>query len=68
MVVLYASQCVYSITRLTRGDVADICHGLAHERVMGVPNIDVNYSNVCLKVGTTAQGVANHLMMRAKAG
>jgi len=48
--------------------VADIAHGLARDRHMESPNIYVDCSNVCFKVGKSVHALANFLIKLAQAG
>ena len=68
MGVKSGSQVLYSIIGLQRGDVADIAHGLARDRNMESPTIDVDCSNVCFKVGKSVHVLANFLIKLAQAG
>ena len=68
MGVSKGSQALYSLIGLTRGDVADIAHGIARDRGVEHPIIDVDCSNVCFKVGKTVHGLAAFLLKWAQAG
>jgi hypothetical protein len=56
------AQVLYSLHGLKRGDIVDICCGLASEQGMVTPTIDVDCSNVCFKVGKNVQSMANYLI------
>jgi hypothetical protein len=62
------AQVLYSLHGLKMGNIVDICHGLASERGMVTQTIDVNCSNVCLKVGKNVQSLAKHLVKCANTG
>ena len=68
MGVNHTAQVLYSLSHLERGDVADILHGLARERDMEIPTVDVDCSNVCFKVGKSVECLASFLMRWAQAG
>ena len=46
----------------------EILHGLALERDMEIPTVDVDYSNVCFKVGKSVACLSSFLMRWAQAG
>jgi hypothetical protein len=54
--VLYSLKCIYV------GDVVDICKGIASDWKMEMPTIDVDCSNVCLRVGKNVPSVVSLLL------
>ena len=62
------SQVLCSLRGLKMGDIVDICHGFASERGMAAPNIDVDCSNVCFKVGKNVLSLAKYLIKWANTG
>jgi len=62
MGVLHGSSVLYYAKGLQIKDVVAIAKGLAADRGMATPTIDVDCSNVCFKVGKNVQHLANFLM------
>ena len=62
------AQVLYSLHGLKMGDIVDICCGLASERGMVTPTIDVDCSNVCFKVGKNVTSVVSLLLKWANTG
>ena len=62
MGVNYGKEVLYSLSGLSRKDIALICRGLAIEHNMTDLSIDVDCSYVGFKVGKNAQSVANFLV------
>ena len=49
-------------------DIVDVCRGLANERDMLTPTINVDCSNACFKIGKNVQSLARHLVKWANTG
>mmetsp|Transcript_2837 Transcript_2837/g.5150 ORF Transcript_2837/g.5150 Transcript_2837/m.5150 type:complete len:472 (-) Transcript_2837:1596-3011(-) len=68
MGVNHGAKVLYSARGLYIQDAATILRGLARERGMKIPMIDVDCSNVCFKVGKNVQSLASFLMRWATPG
>ena len=68
MGVNHGAKVLYSTRGLNIQDAATILRGLARERGMQIPTIDVDCSNVCFKVGKSVQSLASFLMRWATPG
>ena len=62
------AQVLYSLRGLTMGDIVNIRLGLANERDMLTPTINVDCSNACFKIGKNVQSLARHLIKWANTG
>ena len=61
MGVKFGKDVLFAIGGLFKRDIGDACKGLAAQREMNFPVIDVDCSNVSYKKGKSAQAVANFL-------
>lgn len=63
----HGAKCLHSIKNLGMKQVAEIGRGLAHDRGMITPTIDVDFSNLCFKKGSVG-GSINFMSRFAAAG
>ena len=68
MGVNHGAKVLYSARGLYIQDAATILRGLACERGIEIPTVDVDCSNVCFKVGKNVQSLASFLMRWATPG